>query len=206
MNVLRPCTDYHSQTFHVISACEGRPVSVRVYTQNSRWPSLFILVALDLFLRDVFLRCWNDQRSSFCQFWWQFEQKQRLAKSLEAYEVLFQSQSPLAGKIGHDKLEPLPLRSWRVSKATLATTSGQFIANRVLGGKNCAVFLCRVAGATSAVLTSPLEVLKTRFQSSLGQVAMSRMSPVTNCGSVVVWHDSPVAGLQRYTAMGQYVK
>ena len=68
------------------------------------------------------------------------------------------------------------------------------------------LFRRRVAGATSAVLTSPLEVLKTRFQSSLGQVAMSRMSTVTACGNVAVLHPAPVVGLQRYTVMGQYIK
>ena len=56
-----------------------------------------------MFLRDVFLLCWNEQRGPFCQLWWQFEQKQRLTKSLETNEVLFESElQSLAGGTEHD--------------------------------------------------------------------------------------------------------
>lgn len=62
-----------------------------------------------------------------------------------------------------------------------------------------------VAGATSAFATCPLEVLKTRLQSTVGQAMVYQVLPLSG-GTAAVEATVPSLIFQRYAVLGQYAR
>ena len=96
----------------------------------------------------------------------------------------------------HDRI--YSLYRWGVSVVFCYSLAGTWLDYRYF-------YLCRVAGATSAFATCPLEVLKTRLQSTVGQAMVYQVLPLSG-GTAAVEATVPSLIFQRYAVLGQYAR